>query len=90
MYLKNYQIKVITSAKRFLSVADSEYQKHKKVKSIDATLSHDWIGKTFENLSLKLNDKSKDGLGNFYPRVVIKVPTGGGKTLLAVETIREY
>lgn len=35
-------------------------------------------------------DRPKSMVGRVYPRVVLKVPTGGGKTLLAVEAIRSY
>jgi len=35
-------------------------------------------------------DRPVTGAGKMYPRVCIKIPTGGGKTLVAVETIRAY
>lgn len=35
-------------------------------------------------------DKPTTGNGVPYPRICIKIPTGGGKTLLAVEAIRGY
>ncbi len=35
-------------------------------------------------------DRPITGTGKLYPRVCIKMPTGGGKTLVAVETIRAY
>jgi type III restriction enzyme len=35
-------------------------------------------------------DNAINGLGKAYPNFVVKVPTGGGKTLLAVEAIRHY
>lgn len=93
MYLKDYQIKVVTALKQFLQIAREEKQKHLKVKAIDPSLSHDWMGKTIELIgksSGSFQDRPKNGLMEEYPRVVIKVPTGGGKTLLAVEAIREY
>ena len=49
-----------------------------------------WVDMTFNSIGKSLVDKPKDGLGHFYPRFCIKVPTGGGKTLLAVEAIRAY
>jgi len=93
MYLKNYQVKVVKALKHFFHTAQSEKLKHIKVKTIDPSLSHDWLGKTAEILGQTNNtfrDRPKNGLSEDYPRVVIKVPTGGGKTLLAVEAIREY
>src|SRR3989338_1492839 len=35
-------------------------------------------------------DRPITGRGVLYPRVCIKMPTGGGKTLIAIETIRAY
>ena len=35
-------------------------------------------------------DRPITGKGVLYPRVCIKMPTGGGKTLIAIETIRAY
>ncbi len=35
-------------------------------------------------------DRPITGTGRIYPRVCIKMPTGGGKTLIAIEAIRAY
>ncbi len=93
MYLKNYQIKVVKALNTFLKTAD----KHKAImqpvlKQFPTMKSQlDYVKATFDELQLPYHDNTaKTGLGDTYPRVVVKVPTGGGKTLLAVETIREY
>jgi len=52
--------------------------------------SLNYVEKTLDFLGKKYNDRCKNGLDEYYPRIVMKVPTGGGKTLLAVEAIREY
>ena len=49
-----------------------------------------WVKTLFQKIGLEYKDISVNGLKEFYPRVVLKIPTGGGKTLLAVEAIREY
>ena len=49
-----------------------------------------YVQTTHEKLKLDYNDSCKNGLSNFYPRVNLKIPTGGGKTILAVEAIKEY
>lgn len=104
MYLKNYQIKVVTALKRFLSTADKNYSQYRIDVKDKPHLKNqlDWVKATFDELRYSLpfgegwggmqyhDSTAKTGLGEAYPRVVIKVPTGGGKTLLAVETIREY
>ena len=102
MYLKKYQERVVSEFKHFLEIAKlkkQEYEKQKKEleEKIDdktlrreATNSLNYVGKTFENLSMEYHDRCRNGLGSPYPRVTIKVPTGGGKTLLAVEAIKTY
>ena len=93
MYLKNYQIKVVDVLKKYFSAADKKKAEITPVLKQFPNLKGqlDWVRATFEELSLPyLDNNAKTGIGETYPRLVIKVPTGGGKTLLAVETIREY
>ncbi|MGB2870124.1 MAG: DEAD/DEAH box helicase family protein [Bacteroidota bacterium] len=52
--------------------------------------SLNWVSSCYEALGYPFYDLPRTALGEHYPRIVIKVPTGGGKTLLAVEAIREY
>lgn len=93
MFLKDYQIKVVSELKRFFQTARETKDAIEAVqKTLPPNIRHslNWVQSTFDNLHKPYNDRSKNGFGNFYPRVCIKVPTGGGKTLLAVEAIREY
>jgi len=95
MFLKNYQIKVVGELKRFFQTAretkDAIETACKALpENLRQTLNLNWVQNAFDNLHKPYNDKSINGFGNYYPRVCIKVPTGGGKTLLAVEAIREY
>lgn len=89
MYLKKYQIKVVDALKQFLQTA----REAKTVLGIvqpNSRFIPDWVEPVFRDLQLKYSDRCNNGLRQYYPRTVIKVPTGGGKTLLAVESIREY
>ncbi len=106
MILKNYQQKVVDTLQRFLTTAQQNRQSIRQEQqqleqaraALPENLRHlvptspvaNWVRKTFVDLGLALNDVSINGLSEPYPRVCVKVPTGGGKTLLAVETIREY
>jgi type III restriction enzyme len=93
MFLKNYQIKVIGELKRFFQTArETKGAIEVAKKALPENMRHtmNWVQGTFDNLHKQYNDRSVNGFGNYYPRVCIKVPTGGGKTLLAVEAIREY
>jgi type III restriction enzyme len=93
MYLKNYQIKVVDALKQFLQTArETKTSFDVAKKALPENMRHtlNWVQTTFQNTNLEYKDRCTNGLGNYYPRVNIKVPTGGGKTLLAVEAIREY
>ncbi|MEK7846439.1 MAG: DEAD/DEAH box helicase family protein, partial [Nitrospinota bacterium] len=93
MFLKKYQIKVVGELKRFFQTArETKDAIETAKKALPDNLWHtlNWVQSAFGNLHKTYNDCSVNGFGNFYPRICIKVPTGGGKTLLAVEAIREY
>ena len=93
MYLKNYQIKVVNALKQFLQTARETKTSFDIAKqALPENMRHtlNWVQTTFQTSGLGYKDRCTNGLGNSYPRMIIKVPTGGGKTLLAVEAIREY
>ncbi|MDD3434537.1 MAG: DEAD/DEAH box helicase family protein [Candidatus Pacebacteria bacterium] len=89
MILKDYQIKVIEALKTFYR--EAEKQKSALV-NIDEKMrgNFSYVDATYNALKLNFADRPKNGLGDTYPRFCIKVPTGGGKTLIAIEAIREY
>jgi len=85
MILKEYQETVIKQLKGFFELASEEREKaQKQGGDFWLSLLYDKIGKS------NFIDKPKNGLGKQYPRFCMKVPTGGGKTFLAVKTICEY
>ena len=93
MYLKKYQIKVVNALRQFLQTArDTKTSFDIAKQALPENMRHtlNWVQTTFQTTGLEYKDRCTNGLGNSYPRMVIKVPTGGGKTLLAVESIREY
>ena len=93
MYLKKYQIKVVNALKQFLQTArdtKTSFDIAKQVLPENMRHTLNWVQTTFQNSQLEYKDRCTNGLGSYYPRMIIKVPTGGGKTLLAVEAIREY
>jgi type III restriction enzyme len=93
MFLKDYQVKVVTELQDFFRKANelrTALQKANKLLPEDLKSAFDYVEKTFEKLGKEYRDHCKNGLGEHYSRIIIKVPTGGGKTLLAVEAIREY
>ncbi len=93
MFLKNYQVKVISELKSFYSKARETKDAFDTArKALPAEMRHtlNWVQTTFQTLNKEYKDRCTNGLNEYYPRIIMKVPTGGGKTLLAVEAIREY
>ena len=93
MYLKRYQHKVVIALQQFYRAAretkDSFAPLRVKMPThLQYTLN--WVEPVFASVNKEYRDKCKNGLNEWYPRIIMKVPTGGGKTLLAVEAIREY
>lgn len=93
MFLKKYQRKVVDELQNFFRKAAetrTSFIKAAEALPEDMRDTLNYVEKTFKNITKDYNDKCTNGLGEYYPRIVMKVPTGGGKTLLAVEAIREY
>ncbi|MCL5611835.1 MAG: DEAD/DEAH box helicase family protein, partial [Chloroflexi bacterium] len=96
IFLKDYQVKVVRELENFFSTA---YAKKADIaralqsvpENLRSTLANvDWVEQTFTQMMKPYHDVCVNGLNAHYPRIVLKVPTGGGKTLLAVEAIRAY
>ena len=85
MILKEYQ-------KRTLSVV-GEYLEHlaewrDQAATLDPEFGFEWAAKAWEKCFLSRRYVSRrNGLGDPLPAFCLKVPTGGGKTLLAVKVI---
>lgn len=93
MFLKDYQRKVVDELRLFFTKAiNAKNEINTLIEHIPENKRHllNWVQDAFEGCQKSYIDQCKNGLGEYYPRIVMKVPTGGGKTLLAVEAIREY
>lgn len=87
MKLKDYQQKALDQVKRYLQSLDGEREKDRKSRAADLG-SRDWPAEGWKNLQLTRSYNSRqNGLGEELPNFVLKIPTGGGKTLLAVKAI---
>lgn len=90
MKLKHYQEKVITQLNDYLTVLSDYKSKYLKSLEIDPEIAKDfdYPKRAFKQSSNSLRYYSKtDGLENPLPDVYFKVPTGGGKTILACHAI---
>ena len=90
MILKDFQITVIEALKNFYIEAEKQKSAVEKLdESLKSSVSY--VDAVYNKLGFShFADRPKNGTGEYYPRVCLKVPTGGGKTLIAVEAIREY
>src|SRR3989344_5532504 len=90
MILKDFQITVIEALKNFY--IEAEKQKS-AVEKLDENLksSVSYVDAVYNKLGFShFADRPKNGVDEYYPRFCLKVPTGGGKTLIAIEAICEY
>lgn len=80
--LKDYQKRVVRDIEEFFECLDT---------SKNGNIA-DYVSAAFSvhPMYRQYPDRPITGAGKLYPRVCIKMPTGGGKTLVAVETIRAY
>lgn len=99
MRLKDYQLDVLEALERYLGILESEksdafdYYDFQQSKGKNPTLADyttgAWqVGQTQGVVASSLAHKSYyDGLGQPIPSLCLKVPTGGGKTLLATKAV---
>ena len=79
--LKEYQKRVLKDIEEFFEHLDKSKES-----------AGDYVSSAFASHPKyrQYPDRPITGTGKIYPRVCIKMPTGGGKTLIAIETIRAF
>ncbi|MBF0559665.1 MAG: DEAD/DEAH box helicase family protein, partial [Nitrospirae bacterium] len=102
MELKDYQIKVLEYLEGYLAELKTqkaekqdyyEFQRQKGKEAVSPEQS-DYCQLAWESLKAKMSlyrsnyTVRKDGMGRNIPNICFKVPTGGGKTLLATAAIQ--
>lgn len=86
--LKDYQQRALNQLSRYLTALDEHKKKKQAVDDLDMGIDYDVPNKAWEELEIKNSYVSwKNGLEEDIPSVCYKVPTGGGKTYLAVHSI---
>ncbi|MFA7253312.1 MAG: DEAD/DEAH box helicase family protein [Patescibacteria group bacterium] len=84
MELKDYQIRTLEQVKSYLTLLSEWKSNAEKVPEMEI----DFAVKAWEKAGIpKGYHPKKDGLDKPLPNFCLKIPTGGGKTLLAVKTI---
>jgi type III restriction enzyme len=92
MQLKEYQAKVIEQVTTYLDVLDSSYQGYLQVAEQFPEMAKDidFTKKAWDKLAKPISYKPLiNGLNRYTPSICLKVPTGGGKTILATHCIDE-
>ena len=88
MILKEYQKRTLATVRDFLELLTEWRTKAAKVLEVDSEVSIDWVAKAWErSASTSTFLPRKNGLGEPLPSFCLKIPTGGGKTLLATKVI---
>ena len=87
MELKEYQKKTVEQVKSYLEALVDFKAKSEKARDIDPDLSIDFPLKAWEKAIKGPYYSKKNGVGEDLPSFYLKIPTGGGKTLLACHAI---
>ena len=87
MQLKKYQRDTLKAVKVYLTALDELREKDRKARAIDPELGIDWATKAWEKVTERQYHARRNGLGEPLPSFCLKIPTGGGKTLLATKAI---
>ncbi|MBP8260240.1 MAG: DEAD/DEAH box helicase family protein, partial [Verrucomicrobia bacterium] len=95
MILKEYQKRTVDAVREFLELLGDMRGKAAKAREVDQDLDIDWVRKAWEKLAVSGAHKPpahpfaprKNGLGEPLPTFCLKIPTGGGKTLLATKVV---
>lgn len=87
MELKEYQKKTLEQVRRYLEVLAEFRSKNERLIKEDPDLSINFPLKAWEKVVGTTYHSKSNGLGEDLPNFYLKIPTGGGKTLLACHAI---
>jgi len=87
MELKEYQKKTLDQVKLYIESLLDFKSKYEKVKEIYPELNIDFTQQAWEKVCKNPYQSSKNGIDEPLPDFYVKIPTGGGKTLLACHII---
>ncbi len=87
MELKEYQKKTLVQIKAYLNSLSEFKAKSEKLREADPEFSINFPQKAWEKTAGTQYLPKKNGLGEDLPNFYIKIPTGGGKTIIACHAI---
>ena len=88
MILKEFQKRTLADVRQFLEQLTEWRERAQKVLEVDPEMDFDWVAKAWNKaVPTRSYIPRKNGLGEPLPSFCLKIPTGGGKTLLATKVI---
>ena len=88
MILKEYQKRTLAAVREFLEGLAEWRGKASAALEIDPDLDFDWVRKAWEKcVAARIYHPRRNGLDEPLPSFCLKIPTGGGKTLLATKVV---
>ena len=88
MILKEYQKRTLADVRRFVQHLAAWREKDMKARSQDPEWGFDWLRRAWrKTVPGRFYHARRNGLGERLPAFCLKIPTGGGKTLLATRVI---
>ena len=87
MELKEYQKKTLVEVKRYLEALAELKAKNEKAVQSDPETAFDFPQRAWSKVVGTTYYPKKNGLGEDLPNFYLKIPTGGGKTILACHAI---
>ncbi len=85
MILKEYQQRALDTVRRYL---EELAVWREKAKALDPDLAYDWVERAWKETEVgRPYFARRNGVGEPLPAFCLKIPTGGGKTLLATRVI---
>ncbi|MDQ0255645.1 type III restriction enzyme [Evansella vedderi] len=87
MELKDYQKLILKEIKVYLESLAEQKTKYDRFREMDPDYDSDFSKKAWESVSTNDFTPKQNGIDEYLPNFCIKVPTGGGKTLLATHSI---
>ena len=85
--LKEYQQETLKAVRVYLEALAEVRAKDAKARAIDPDFGSDWPAKAWEKVKGEGYYPRRNGLRQPLPSFCLKIPTGGGKTLLATKTV---
>ena len=86
MILKEFQKRALARVQDYLECLDEWRGRAAEIQELDP--DYDWVARAWQrNVPGRAYVPRKNGLGRPLPTFCLKIPTGGGKTLLAVKII---